>query len=177
MKYLALQNIYDHQPFKLVNGYYQDTNDALHWIEGKDYAVPDGVIVKAGSIVDMDLAQYRQKRAVKNGILSPLSEMEQHHFDLGVIFGMDIRDHFDGRPATMVDILHEYGIFTVEQVAKEASGVVPFTPQNAAPSKISMRLILSTLCDGDKSQVDLWVAKAKDYLATQKTEPPVTRKE
>ena len=179
-KFLALQHIFDHMPFTLVEGYYQNPNDASEWIQATNYSVPDGVIVKAGSVVDMNLPQYRQKRAVKNGILADFSEMENYHFNLDAVFGHDMVNHFDNRPATFVDILHEYGIFTLEQIAQEQAGIVPFTPQNTAPSKLPMRAILGTLCGNDKQQIESWIQACKKITAPKepsKTVEPRKREE
>lgn len=171
-KYLALQNIYDHRPIRVVKGAYQDSTDANEWHEVENGVAPEGAIVRAGSVVDMDLPQWRVRRSIKGSILAPFEKIDGYHFDLEKVFGYDMVDHFDGKPAPITEVLHEYGIFTLEQVANNQPGVVPFTPQNTMPTPMPLRMILSSFCEGDERQVKMWIEAAKAAVQVPLTQVP-----
>lgn len=133
--WLALKNVVlprDGKGGVIVKGAWQDKYDATLWHPVEHANVPADTTVRAGSHFQAHLDLHRVKVWTELGAVTSIDQTRD--FDLEELFG-DFVD-FMGQKSTLADVLRACMIYTMEGVAEDEVGSMPFTEQPVRASDI-----------------------------------------
>jgi hypothetical protein len=156
---VLIDNVVHLSNTKVIRG---EKLDNGNWIPIENETVPPDVILRAGSVVEKSPAQakigIRNKRYAEMG--TPL------HTNLESVFSMPVPFMGKDNQSSLADVLRAYRINTLEQVAENAEGRVPFSDgKQKGGTPIRVKEILLTHGSKDTEQVDEWMATAKEIVA------------
>lgn len=150
-RWRAIRNLVMPAEALIIEGRYLDDKDRTLWRTAKNQTVPEETIVESGSVFEVELTRRHEKVWLEIEAIATLPAGEQLHFNLEDLFG-----------AEGAALLRASDIWTLEDVAVEKEGAVPYTElSEAGESFISMRELLMGLCNNDKAQVDEWLREAQ----------------
>jgi hypothetical protein len=167
MQYLTLDNTSPRNETLIIQGRVLD-KQTRDWVEVKNKKVPARSFICAGSIVEKTESQARAM--LRMGVYTPAGT--EMHFNLEDIFGEDRvpfgADSVDGKnygahQTSIAEVLRSHGIHTVEAIAENAMGTIPFEQ-----GKIAVVDILGALAD--EGEVEAWIARAKEIVGQKAKE-------
>jgi hypothetical protein len=129
------------------------------WVRIENQIVPKDVTVRTGSVIEKSDAQA--KFGIKQGWYAPVGK--QLNTNLESIFGQTV-EFGKGNQATLANVLRSYRINSLEQVAENAEGRIPFSDGKQKGGQIIHVKEIFGLHGIDNDQATMFIEMAQQAI-------------